>query len=242
MLVDVDRVGCDYLAAAARKFLRGPRGIGFLYAADRVIEAGAYPLTVDMHGATWSDPDRFALTPDARRFESWEIAHALVLGARRRGGVCPRGGDPTAAATARVRSRPTPASGWPRSTGVRVLDRGPSLCAIATAEVAGRDARELKLALRARGINTSSPDREDAVIDMDEKGAHSALRISPHYYNTPEEIDAAVAALAELLSEERPPSPPLSAFPRSTGSSTRHTVSAMIRCPSRRRVDHVAPG
>ena len=84
--------------------------------------------------------------------------------------------------------------------GVRVLDRGPSLCAIATAEVAGRDAASLKLALRARGINTSATDREDAVIDMDEKGARSALRLSPHYYNTPEEIDAAVAALAELLS------------------------------------------
>jgi selenocysteine lyase/cysteine desulfurase len=83
--------------------------------------------------------------------------------------------------------------------GVRVLDRGPALCAIATAELGGRPAEEVKLALRARGINTSSPDREDAVIDMDEKGAASALRISPHYYNTADEIDAAVAALAEVM-------------------------------------------
>ncbi len=199
LVVDVDRVGCDYLAAAARKFLRGPRGIGFLYAADRVIEAGAYPITVDMHGATWSDPDRFTLTPDARRFESWEISPALVAGVGAAAAYALEVGVPTAAA------RASALAAYARERlaeidGVRVLDRGPSLCAIATAEVAGRDAGSLKLALRARGINTSAADREDAVIDMDEKGARSALRLSPHYYNTPEEIDAAVGALAELLS------------------------------------------
>jgi selenocysteine lyase/cysteine desulfurase len=83
--------------------------------------------------------------------------------------------------------------------GVRVLDRGPALCAIATAELGGRPAEAVKLALRERGINTSSPGRDDAVIDMDEKGAASALRVSPHYYNTADEIDTAVAAIAERL-------------------------------------------
>jgi len=199
VVVDVDRVGCDYLAAAARKFLRGPRGIGFLYAADRVIEAGAYPITVDMHGATWSDPDRFTLTPDARRFESWEVSPALVAGLGAAAAYALDVGIPTAGA------RASALAAYARERlaeidGVRVLDRGPALCAIATAEVAGRDADSLKLALRARGINTSAADREDAVIDMDEKGVRSALRLSPHYYNTPDEIDAAVAALAELLS------------------------------------------
>jgi selenocysteine lyase/cysteine desulfurase len=87
-----------------------------------------------------------------------------------------------------------------RVPGARVLDRGPALCAIVTVQPAGRDGAGLKLALRARGINTSSPDREDAVIDMDEKRVSSALRISPHYYNTAEEIDVAAAALEELLS------------------------------------------
>jgi selenocysteine lyase/cysteine desulfurase len=85
--------------------------------------------------------------------------------------------------------------------GVRVLDRGPELCAIATATIDGWDAKEVKLALRTRGINTSSPDREDAVIDMDEKRAVSALRISPHYYNTKEEVDLAVEALQDILAE-----------------------------------------
>jgi selenocysteine lyase/cysteine desulfurase len=199
MPIEVQRLGCDYLAAAARKFLRGPRGVGFLYVSDQRLEAGAHPLLVDMHGATWVEADAFDLTPDARRFESWEFAYALVLGLGAAAAYAldvgvdnARGRARELAAYARTRLAMLP--------GVRVLDRGPELCAIVTAAVAGRDTKEIKLALRARGINTSSPEREDAVIDMDEKQASSALRISPHYYNTKEEIDTAVDALEEVLS------------------------------------------
>jgi selenocysteine lyase/cysteine desulfurase len=93
--------------------------------------------------------------------------------------------------------------------GVRVLDRGRELCAIVTADV-GRDGPEVKLELRRRGINTSSPEREDAVIDMDAKGSRSAIRISPHYYNTAEEVDRAIEVLADVLREStglRAPAP-----------------------------------
>ena len=198
MPVDVGRLHCDYLAAATRKFMRGPRGVGFLYVSDRALEAGAYPLTVDMHGADWTDPETFALKPDARRFEQWEISHALVLGAGAAAGYALEVGI----GKARERSWGLAASVRERLAemdGIRVLDRGRSLCAITTAELGGRNAEQVKLALRARGINTSSPLREDAVIDMDEKRAASAIRISPHYYNTADEIDRALAALAEVL-------------------------------------------
>jgi selenocysteine lyase/cysteine desulfurase len=199
MPIDVQRLGCDYLAAAARKFLRGPRGVGFLYVSDKRLEVGAHPLLVDMHGATWVEADAFELTPDARRFESWEFAYALVLGL----GAAAAYALDVGLENARDRARELAAYARTRLAmlpGVRVLDRGPELCAIVTAALAGRDAKEIKLALRARGINTSSPHREDAVIDMDDKGTGSALRVSPHYYNTKEEIDTAVEALQELLS------------------------------------------
>jgi selenocysteine lyase/cysteine desulfurase len=199
MPIDVQRIGCDYLAATSRKFLRGPRGVGFLYVSDQRLEAGAHPLLVDMHGATWVEADAFDLTPDARRFESWEFAYALVLGL----GAAAAYALDVGLENARHRARELAAYARTRLAmlpEVRVLDRGPELCAIVTAAVGERDTREIKLALRARGINTSSPEREDAVIDMDEKQASSALRISPHYYNTKEEIDTAVEALQEILS------------------------------------------
>jgi selenocysteine lyase/cysteine desulfurase len=198
MPIDVARLQCDFLAATARKFLRGPRGLGFLYVSDRMLETGAHPLLVDLHGATWNAPDSFLLTPDARRFEYWEFSYALVLGL----GAAARYAIEVGLEMARERAWEL--AGYVRSRlaelpGVRVLDRGPELCAIATATVEGRRAEELKLSLRARGINLSSPEREDAVIDMDEKGATSALRASPHYYNTREEIDTAVEALSQLI-------------------------------------------
>src|SRR5439155_1499395 len=80
----------------------------------------------------------------------------------------------------------------------RVLDRGRERCAIVTVDVAGGDAADLKLRLRQRGINASSADRTSGVLDMDEKGASTVLRFSPHYYNTEDELETAVAALAEL--------------------------------------------
>jgi selenocysteine lyase/cysteine desulfurase len=197
--VDVDAIGCDYLAATARKFLRGPRGVGFLYVSDRALAAGAHPLFVDMHGATWTDPDRFALTPDARRFESWEIAFALVLGL---GAATRYALDTVGIDTARDRAHALARYARERLTtipGVRLLDRGGELCAIVTVQPGGRSGQDIKLALRARGINASSPEREDAVIDMDAKGVSSALRISPHYYNTAGEIDTAVETLREMV-------------------------------------------
>jgi selenocysteine lyase/cysteine desulfurase len=198
MPIDVGQLNCDYLAATCRKFLRGPRGLGLLYVSDRTLSRGAHPLLVDMHGATWTDADAFELTPDARRFETWEFAHALVLGL----GAAARYALEVGLDTARDRARDLAeyARGCLAAIpGVRVLDRGPELCAIVTVAVTGRDTSDIKLELRRRGINTSSPHREDAVIDMDEKRTTSALRISPHYYNTREEIDTAVGALAEII-------------------------------------------
>jgi selenocysteine lyase/cysteine desulfurase len=196
--VDVAALQCDYLSGTARKFLRGPRGLGFLYVSDRVLEAGAHPVLVDMHGADWTDPDAFALNPDARRFETWEFALALVLGLGAAAEYALQAGvEPTG-------RRARELAEYARSQlsaipGVRILDRGPDLCAIVTIAVDGRDTTDIKLSLRSRGINTSSPHREDAVIDMDEKGTASALRLSPHYYNTREEVDTAVSTLEEIL-------------------------------------------
>lgn len=198
MPVDVVRLRCDYLAATARKFLRGPRGVGLLYVSDRALERGAHPLYPDLHGATWTDADSFELASDARRFESWEFPVANVLGL----GAAARYALGVTLETARDRARALAEQARSRLSelpGVRPLDRGAERCAIATFALQGHDADAVKLALRARGINTSSADRTVALIDMDAKGVTALLRVSPHYYNTPEEIEQLAGALGELL-------------------------------------------
>jgi len=196
MTIDVGRLRCDFLTASARKFMRGPRGIGFLYVSDAALERGSYPLFPDMHGATWTGPAEFRVSPGAQRFENWEFSYALVLGmgAAARysaavGGVGPaRAWRLAAELRARLEAMP-----W-----ARVLDRGAERCAIVSAEIRGWDAGALKLRLRERGINTHAANREDALLDMDAKHAATTLRVSPHYYNTEQELDTLFEALTEL--------------------------------------------
>jgi selenocysteine lyase/cysteine desulfurase len=195
--VAVGDLRCDYLAATARKFLRGPRGIGFLYVSDRALARGDHPLLVDMRGAEWTAADGYRLFDGARRFENWEFSHALVLGlgaaARYAEGVGAAGYDRARALAAGLRERLASMS------GVRVMDRGAERGAIVTVALDGADPAAIKLRLRARGINTSVSSRDDAVIDMEAKGVAAVLRLSPHYYNTEDELDTAVAALKEEL-------------------------------------------
>ena len=196
--VDVQRLRCDYLAATARKFLRGPRGIGFLYVSERAIARGDAPLYVDMRGAGLVDPERFVLVPDARRFENWEFPYALILGLGEAARYALEVGIEATGAramelAAEVREK---AGALP---GVRVADRGARLCAIATVEVPGRDAENLLGRLRQAGINVNVSLKGEGPYNAPEAGAPPVLRISPHYYNTSEEIDRAVAVLGDLL-------------------------------------------
>jgi len=196
--VDVRRLRCDFLAATGRKFLRGPRGIGFLYVSDRMLDAGRFPLFLDLRGGVWTDPDRFEIAPGAERFENWEFAYASPLGlgeAARYAGAAQADGGFERSARLGVLARQHLA-GLP---GVTLLDRGPNLGAIATANVAGRSAGQLIRALRERGINSSAFARSAAVIDLDRKQVPDGIRVSAHYYNTEAELATFGDELGRLL-------------------------------------------
>lgn len=197
MPTDVMAMHCDFLSATARKFLRGPRGCGFLYVSDRLLDRHYEPLFIDMHGANWVAADRYAPVDSARRFENWEFSWALVLAT----GVAVDyalaiGLDP-------IRRRVSELANGLRSgltalKGVTVLDRGERLGGIVTAALHGHDPFEVVTRLRQQGINTSAQGREYAVIDFDAKQVQAALRISPHYYNTEAEIETVLHAIDAL--------------------------------------------
>ena len=198
MPIDVHEIGCDFLSVTSRKYLRGPRGAGFLYVSDRVLERGLEPLFIDMKGAEWIAEDRYRAVRDAKRFENWELAWALVLAT----GEAAR--YATAVGLDRIRDRVRALASRLREAlggidSLRVLDRGSDLCGIVSAWIDGWDPPDLVAALRDRRINTSAQRRVYALIDYDEKRVTASLRISPHYYNTEEEIDQTVSAIRELL-------------------------------------------
>jgi selenocysteine lyase/cysteine desulfurase len=195
---DMAELRCDFLAATARKWLRGPRGIGFLAVSDAALARDWHPLQVDMRGANWSRPGAYEPYAGARRFEEWEQPHALTLGmgaAARYAlevGVA-RGADRAHALAAELRTR------LPQIPGVRSLDKGERLSAIAAFECAGPDVTLLVRGLRERGVNTSSQSADENAVALERLGAHSLLRISPHYYNDASDLDAVEAGLRDLL-------------------------------------------
>ena len=79
MPLDVQATGCDMLSATGRKYLRGPRGSGFLYV-RRAALAQLDPPMLDLHAATWVARDRYEVRADARRFENWETNYAAKIG------------------------------------------------------------------------------------------------------------------------------------------------------------------
>ncbi len=80
--VDVDAIGCDFLSATSRKFLRGPRGCGFLYVRAGRLEQLEPPFSTCTR-RSGRRPATTRSAPDARRFENWEsnVAAKLGLGA-----------------------------------------------------------------------------------------------------------------------------------------------------------------
>jgi selenocysteine lyase/cysteine desulfurase len=197
MPLDVEALGVTFLAATARKFLRGPRGVGFLWIDPEALGAGALPLYPDLRGAEWTGAQGFRPAPDARRFENWEFSWALVLGM----GAAAKVAMDTGIEAIQGRSWGLAAQlrqGLAALDGVEVLDRGPTLSAIVTAQVQRWHPEALVEALRKRGIRTSSLGLSSAVLDFGDRGIAGALRLSPHALSTEGELELAVEALREL--------------------------------------------
>lgn len=197
MPIDVAALRCDYLSVTARKFLRGPRGLGFLYVSDRALDRGDTPVFIDMRAARWTAPAEYEPMDTAQRFETWELPYALVLGL----GAAARYALEVGLETAHDRAFGLAARarrGLSAIRGVRVLDRGEDPCAIVTATIEGFEAPAVVAALRKRGINSSASLGWYGIYDFAAKGVTSALRLSPHYYNTEAEVDAGVDAVREL--------------------------------------------
>ncbi|KQV20032.1 aminotransferase class V-fold PLP-dependent enzyme [Kitasatospora sp. Root107] len=191
--VDVREIGCDLLTAPGRKYLRGPRGTGFLYCSERLQDRLEPPFP-DLQSAVWTGPDSYRVREDARRFESWEngVAGRIGLGvavdyALELGLPAIEQRVTALAAGLRDRLRALP--------GVRMHDRGLRQCGIVSLTVDGHDSLELVRELRARRINLSVSAVGSARWDLAERGLESVVRASVHYYNTEEELDRLCAAL-----------------------------------------------
>lgn len=196
MPVDVEAIGCDMLSATGRKFLRAPRGTGFLYVRRSMLERLDPPM-IDLHAATWTAPDQYTLRPDAKRFENWEsfIAGRIGLGiacdyARAIGLEAIR--DRSTALAERLRA------GLRDIRGAAVQDLGAVRSAIVTFTLDRMAPPAIKAALGGKKINVSVSGLTSTRLDMSARGLEQVVRASPHYYNTEAEIDRTLEAIGAL--------------------------------------------
>ena len=196
MPLDVGAIGCDMLTGTGRKFLRGPRGTGFLYMRRDLAES-LEPMVVDLQSAEWTAPDSYRLAPGARRFEAWErsVAGQIGLGAAvdyAMGVGLHAIADRVQALAETLRAR---LSALP---GVTIHDPGLQKSGIVTFSKSGVDVAKAKAALRARGCNVSTVPRDWALLDAEARNLPDLIRASVHAYNTEDEVERFVAEVARL--------------------------------------------
>lgn len=194
--IDVAEIGCHLLSATGRKFLRGPRGTGFLYV-DRTIMDQLEPPFLDLHAAEWTAPDRYVMRDDARRFETWETAYAGRIGLGVAVDYALDVGLPAIAArNAQLADRLR--SGLSAVPGVTVHDRGSRKSAITTFTAEGIGAERVRALLSEAAINVSVTGASSAQYDLPRHGLDAVVRASPHYYNSEAEVDLLVTAMEDI--------------------------------------------
>jgi len=191
--LDVKKIGCHILSGTGRKFLRGPRGTGFLYVAAGFVDRVEPPF-IDLHSATWSGNTSYEFAADARRFENWESYVAGRIGLARAVKYARHIGI-GAIETRVTKLAATLRDALSHVPGVTVRDLGRKKCGIVSFQKQGESATAMAASLLEKGINVSVTEMLSARIDFAERGLDELLRASVHYFNTENEIDRFVEAV-----------------------------------------------
>jgi len=194
--INVEKIKCDFLSATGRKYLRGPRGTGFLYARQETT-LGLEPLSLDLHSAEWTDLDSYQMRSDAKKYETWEsnlsaklglslaIHHLNLLGIEH------------------VQERITFVANYFRErlgalAHIQVMDTGNIKSGIVTFINEKNDAEEVMKYLFKNKVNVSVVVASSSLLDLQDRNITEAVRASVHYYNTIDEVDKFISLLEKF--------------------------------------------
>lgn len=196
MQVDVEAIGCDMLSATGRKFLRGPRGTGFLYVRRPLLQRLEPPM-IDHFAAPWVSRDHYQLREDARRFETWENNYAARLGLGAAVDYALAIGLGPIERRCRLLAERL-RSGLASVRGVTIRDLGRAPSAIVSFTMQGYEADAIVGSATAAGITIGASHPSSTRIDAEVRALPVLVRASPHYYNTEAEVDRLIAHIAGL--------------------------------------------
>jgi selenocysteine lyase/cysteine desulfurase len=196
--IDLNTIHCDYLCATGRKYLRGPRGTGFLYVSDEALRKFG-PHSVNARSAVWSGVNDLKVNEDATQYEDWEHNCAAKLGlAKAINNYITLDGKElweriqNLAKSIRNKLRSIPK--------ITVTDRGQLQCGIVTFHHESIDSAEIVKAMLAKNFNCTLTPKDFARLDLETRGLGDLVRASLHYYNTEEEIDNYCECLVQIIS------------------------------------------
>ena len=184
------------LCGTGRKYLRGPRGTGFLYVNKNRLEE-LDPVFIDLHSAQWTDTDNYSIRADARRFENWEQFIAGKIGLGVAVDYALEVGLPA------IRSRIEELVAHFRNrvntvAGIKILELSDAPSGIITFAKQGESASALREKFRSNKMNISVSKQANAQLDLGRDKVGDINRVSLHYYNTAEEIDQFTELLGTL--------------------------------------------
>ncbi len=196
MPIDVKKIGCDFLCATGRKYLRGPRGTGFLYVRKERI-AECEPPFIDLHSATWVKDNDYVLSPTAERFETWEQNIAAKIGLGVAVDYAYQLGLPAIWERIKylaklLRDR------LAKIKSIELHDLGENKCGLVTFASKNTSPQEMQQHLSKMKINVSVSLEEYARLDLSQRKLPALVRASVHYYNTEEEIETFCLSLRNM--------------------------------------------
>jgi len=198
MQIDVNKIQCDFLSATGRKFLRGPRGTGFLYINEKWLGT-IEPVMIDHFGAPWVKKNVYELREDARRFETWENSYALRAGLGEAIKYAEEVGIDL------IHERVQLLAKFNRDLlseikNIQLRDIGTEQCGIISFSIDEKnDPKEIVDQMSEAGFAIGLVGPESTLIDSERRNLPTLLRMAPHYYNTEDEIEKAVKQVSLLL-------------------------------------------
>lgn len=194
--LDVNEIGCDLLSATSRKYLRGPRGMGFLYVRKALIE-NLEPPMLDLFSATWVGPDEYKVRSDARRFENWEANYAAKLGLATAVDYALQMDVNVTSERIKMLAKMLREQ-LNLILSVTIHDLGKEKCGIVSFTAGDKDPAEIQKRLEEQNINVNVSRAPSTLLDMKARNLTSLLRASVHYYNSEEEIERFCTALKPI--------------------------------------------
>lgn len=196
MPIDVKTLNCDMLTATGRKFLRAPRGTGFLYIRKSILD-DTEPAMLDLFGATMTGTGTYELRSDARRFETWETNYATRLGLGAAVDYALGVGLPAIEARCQLLAE-TLRRELSEIDGLQLRDTGSRLAALVSLTIDGFEASEIMQRLAKQSINVSVSPPNSTPIDASNRRLPPVVRVSPHYYNSEEEVERVISVMRQI--------------------------------------------